>query len=418
VSGLVDVKVERGATAKLGRVEGDLRVERAARITAAEGDSVTVTGGAYFEGDASVDSSFQCDSLFVERASLRVNGDLTVLRGADVAHTVRVSGSIRAGDIGVGGRMYAGSVACERAVRVGGVVEVDKTLEASSLDVGGKVAIRGAVKLKDLRVGGMAEVGGGSISGRATIGGVFSSGAPLEFGEMQVYGRCTLPAGCKGRRISTWGKLSVNGDLGCEQIDVGGMTEVRGNCTAGKVTVNGKLAVRGSLSFKDTLENFGDGEVGGEVDGTNLRVGGRFRAYKILLSDRAEVAGEVETDVGMKAKTVHLSSGSRCRGPIVGDRVELSKSEFVAANWAAGWAGQIASLRLVGRMTHVEDVFGDQVVIGANTRCGRVFARTIELGAGCILDQATYTGDLRQGRQNVHFTQPPEKVEKLPPFPL
>jgi cytoskeletal protein CcmA (bactofilin family) len=412
-----DKRVEKGGTAKLERIDGELRVGRGAKITSV-GRLVTVAKGAFFEGDAEVDCDFQCDSLWVERGVLRVGGDLTVARGMDVAHTVRVEGAIHAGEIEVGGKMHAGSVSCGQKVRVGGVVEVSKTLEADSLDVGGKVHVGGAVTIKDLGVGGMAEVGGGRITGRATVGGVFESTAPLEFGELQVYGKCSLPAGCKGQRVSTSGKLSVKGSLTCEQVDVGGVTEVTGDCTAGRLTINGKLDVRGSLSVRDLLESFGSGDVGGEFTGTDMRVGGRFRANKIVLTNRAEVAGEVDTDVGMKAKAVTVGSGSRCRGPIVGERVELGKSELVAANRGAHWSGQIISMRLAGRMTNVEDIYADEVVLGANTRCGRVFARTIELKSGCIVGQAVYTEDLRQGPHHAFFTKPPKKVDKLPPFPL
>jgi len=417
VSGL-QVEVRKGSTAKLGRVEGDLGVAKGAKIVAADGKAVTVTGAAHFEGDAEVDCSLQCDSIVVDRGVLKVSGDLAATRGVDVAHTVRVSGAISAEAIEVGGKMDAGSVSCKGSVRVGGIVEVAKALEADSVDVGGKIAVRGAVKLRDLSVGGMAEVGGGSIAGRATIGGIFESKAPLEFGEIRVYGKCGLPAGCKGKRISTGGKLFVGGDLSCEQVEVGGLAEVKGGLSSSKVTVNGKLNVLGSLSFTDALEIFGMGEVRGETKGVDLRVGGRLKTNKAVLSGAAEVAGEVETAVGLKAQSILVGRGSRCTGPLVGGRVELGSSEYVAANWSKSWAGQMASIRLVGRMTSVEDVYADEVVLGANTRCKRVFARNIQLGAGSILEQATYTGELRQGPHRVFITKPPEKVESLPPFPL
>src|ERR1017187_4177922 len=109
-----DLQVERGSTAKLDHVDGD----------------------------------FRCDTLTVERGTLKVTGNLIVNKGMDVAHTVKVNGKISAQEIEVGGRMYAGSVYCG-SVRVGGIVEVTKTLEAESVDVGGKVLVRGTVKIKD-----------------------------------------------------------------------------------------------------------------------------------------------------------------------------------------------------------------------------------------------------------------------------
>jgi cytoskeletal protein CcmA (bactofilin family) len=412
------VHVEKGSTARLGSVDGELRVGGNAKITAADGKLVTVSGSARFESSADIDCDFQCESLTVDRGVLKVTGELTVLKGMDVAHTVKVDGAIRAQEIEVGGKMYADSVLCGGSVRVGGVVEVGKTLEASSVDVGGRVRVHGAVKIKDLGVGGQAEVGGGSITGRTTVGGVFESRAPLEFGELQVYGKCELPAGCKGQGITTSGRLTVRGDLACERIEVGGAADMGGDCTAGRMTINGKLDVSGSLTVKGLLENFGSGEVSGDYTGADLRLGGRLRARKIFLSNSAEVAGEVETEQGMRSKSIVVGSGSRCKGPIVGERIELSKSQFTMANWGAHWAGQAFSMRLIGRMTNVEDVYGDEVMLGANTRCGKVFARTIELQTGCIVDRAVYTGELRQGNNRVYFVHPPEKVDTLPPFPL
>jgi len=412
-----DLHVDRGSTARLDRVEGELTVGRGARITAASGKGVTVTGAARFEGDADIDCDFACDSLGVERGALKVSGDLTVLKEIDVAHTVKASGAVKAGEIEVGGKMLAGSVSCEGTVRVGGMVEVAKVVEAQAVDVGGKVKVGGAVKLKDLRVGGLAKVGGGTISGKAKVGGVFESTGPLEFGDLQVYGKCSLPAG-KGKRLATWGKLSVGGDLDCEEVEVGGVADVRGNCRSKTMTINGKLDVSGSLSASGTLDNFGSSEIRGDFAGEELHVAGRFKASKGVVENRAEIAGEVETAKGLKAKSIVVGTGSRVRGPLVGGRIELSKSRMVVADWNANWMGQAAALRLVGRMTNAEDVYGDEVVLGPSARCRNIFAKTVELGAGSVVEQVTYTDELRQGHHEVHLTKPSEKVDKLPPFPL
>src|SRR5579859_7159884 len=113
-----DVRVDRGSTAKLDRVDGKLEVASNARITAAKGGLVTVTGGAHFEGNAEIDCDFECDSLKVDRGRLTVSGSLTVHKGLDVAHTVQAGGTIRAGDIDVGGKMFARSISCGGSVRV------------------------------------------------------------------------------------------------------------------------------------------------------------------------------------------------------------------------------------------------------------------------------------------------------------
>jgi cytoskeletal protein CcmA (bactofilin family) len=412
-----DLRVEKGAIARLDRVDGDLRVDRGARITA-KGDLLTVVGGAFFEGDASIDCDFSCGSLTVERGEIKVAGDLTVAKGMDVAHAVKVAGAIKAGEVEVGGKLVATSVSCGGTVRVGGLVEVAEALEADSVDVGGKVVVGGAVKLRELGVGGYAQVGGGTISGHAKVGGIFESTAPLEFGEIQVYGKCTLPAACKGMRIATSGKLSVGGDFSCEEIEVGGVARVRGNCGSRRVTINGKLDVSGSLSASEKLENYGSGEAGGDFTGGDLHVGGKFKARKAVLENEAEILGEIETVQGTKAKLLVVGSGSRCRGALVGGRVELARSKLVMGDWDKRWAGQAISLKLIGRQTNAEDVYGDEVVLGPHTRCGRVFARTVELGAGCVVEQVTYTEEVRRGHHAVHMERPTDKVEKLPPFPL
>jgi len=341
-----------------------------------------------------------------------------VEKGIDVAHAVNVAGAVRAGEIEVGGKLVAGSVSCRGTVRVGGIVEVSKDLEADNVDVGGKVTVVGAVSLKDLGVGGYAEVGGGKITGKASVGGIFLSTKPLEFGDLQVYGKCTLPSGCKGRRIATSGKLSVAGDLECEEVEVGGVARVRGDCSSKTVTINGKLDVSGSLTASTTLDSFGSGEIGGDFAGGELHVGGRFKARKAVLDSQAEIAGQIETAQGTKAKSVVVGSGSVCRGPLVADRVELSKSNIVLADWGTHWAGQAISMRLIGRMTIAEDVYGGEVVLGPSTRCRHIFANKVDLGAGTVVDQVTYTDELKRPHSAVHMTRPSEKVEKLPPFPL
>jgi predicted acyltransferase (DUF342 family) len=416
---MTDVHVVRGRTAKLERVEGDLRVGSNAKVTAENGKAVVVTGGAYFEGAAEIACDFECDSLKVERGKLAVTGDLTVRGNADVAHTLDVDGEIRAKSIDVGGKLSSKkSIFCEGPINVGGLMHVVGDLEAGPVGVGGKVDVSGGVKITDLDVGGKAEVGGGSISGRVRVGGFFASKGPLEFGEVMVYGKCTLPAGCTGQKISTFGKLSVAGALSCRQIKVGGVTEIKGDCSADNVSVNGKLGVSGSMSVSRVLELRGSAEVKGEVNGADLRVGGRFRANKVVLSNEADIVGELETEKGMKAKLVTVGSGSRCKGPVVGERIQLGTSSLTLANWGRTWAGQSIAIRAIGRMTSVEDLYAKEVVLGKNSRCRRVFAEKVEVAEGCTVEQVVYTTELRGPVRRAFFARPAEKMATLPTFPL
>ena len=244
-----DLHIPRGQTATLDKVEGELRVGNNATIQAVNGKTVVVTQGAIFEGSAEVKGDFECDSLECHSGRLEVKGSLTVHKRLDVGHSIEATGTIKAQDIDVGGKISADTLYCSR-IRVGGRADIQNTFEASSVDVGGKVNALGIVKLGDLHVGGEAEVGGGSISGSIRVGGKFSSRCPLEFGELLVYGRGFLPAGCKGHRVSTYGKLEIDGNITCDFIEVGGAIEVKGDCHAQRVEVGGKLEVEGFPVFR------------------------------------------------------------------------------------------------------------------------------------------------------------------------
>jgi len=196
------------------------------------------------------------------------------------------------------------------------------------------------------------------------------------------------------------------------------MTEVQGDLAAAGVLVNGRLSVSGSISVKGLLEINGSGEVAGEFRGTDLRVGGRFKALKALVGNQADIAGEVETKLGLKGTTILVRSGSRSKGSLVGGNVELGKSGFVAANWAANWAGQSIAVRAIGRMTTADDIYGKEVILRPNSRCRRIFAEKVELGEGCIVDQVNYTIEMRRSGSRVFLTNPPENVAALPDFPL
>ncbi|MGH9918378.1 MAG: hypothetical protein ACRD6W_05860, partial [Nitrososphaerales archaeon] len=129
-------------------------------------------------------------------------------------------------------------------------------------------------------------------------------------------------------------------------------------------------------------------------------------------------SGELETEKGLRAKSVVIRTGTRCRGALVGDRVELGKSGLVVAHWGASWAGQSIMMRGIGRMTDAEDVYGADVVLGSHARCKRIFAETVELGDGCTVDQVTYTKELHRSGGRQFMTHPAEKVTELPTFPL
>ncbi|MGA3059391.1 MAG: hypothetical protein ABSD92_03375 [Candidatus Bathyarchaeia archaeon] len=432
-----NLRIPRGQTAVLDRVEGDLKLGYNARIEAKNGKNVMVTKGVYLEGKAYVNCDLECDSLesktFLSKeitfkvlsnrqrlevtgrhvGHLEMNGNLNVHKQLNVSHSVQVKGSIKAEDIDVGGRIQADSITCSR-IRVGGRADVKSVLEALSVEVGGKM-VAGAARIGDLNVGGEAEVDGGSIMGSIRVGGKFISKSPLEFGELLVYGRGFLPANCKGHRLSTFGKITVEGDITCDYVQVSGFVEVLGDCHSEKIEVGGKFEVSGTLFVSDRLEGYGSIKIVGNFEGKNLRVGGKFEANKIMVNEEADVSGKVETKEGVKAKQLNVRSGTQIDGTIIGERVEIGKSADLSYGaWTSTWPTKWA---LTGGNVKVQDIYAMQVLMGTMCRAARIYAETIKLEHGCVVEQVTYTKEL-QTDSSVIICQPPQKTTILPPAPF
>lgn len=407
-----DVHVPSGSTVKLGRVEGELKVGSNARIQAADGAAVNVTGGAEFYGSATVECDIQCENLKVNRSGkLRVTGNLTVAGPVDVSNSITVEKTMKADSVDVGGRVNARSIQCKR-MRVGGTADVSELLQAESIDVGGKIEARGTLDVKDLQVGGKAEVGGGRITGTVNVGGKFESSSKLEFGELQIYGFGSLSAGSKGRKVVASGKLEVQGDLQSDQIGVYGVTSISGNCIATRIDVKGKFEVKGSLKASEGLDISGTTEVAGTFEGGRLLVNGRFSADKALTTGDVEIHGTAETLRGLKAKSVLVRSGSRCSGPIVAEIVEVGgsgpgRSAFV-------WGQR---LRIQAGTSQVEDIYSSRFVLGPGSRAGRIFAGSVELGSGCDVSEITYVKEIKMA-ENVKIVHPVRKVDSLGEPPL
>ena len=415
---MADYHIPRGATVKLDRIEGELKVGHHARIEAGIGNLVSVSAGAYFEGAAEINCNFECDSLRVSSGGvLKIQGDLTVHKLLDVDHSIEVEGSIRAREIDVGGRISARNLSCLQ-MRVGGKVEVTEKLEVESLNVGGKVEAPGVVIIRDFDVGGQAELGSGKISGTIHVGGKFEAESKLEFGDLRVIGRTSLGAGSKGARISTNGKFSVSGDFECDEMEILGKSDIGGNCRSQKIRVNGMLEVHGFLQSAELLEINGAVEVDQNLEATDLRLGGKLEAKRVLATNQIEISGVAETDYGMKAKMVNVHSGSQVEGPIVGEQVDIGRSYAVVMNWEKQWMGQVAAMRLVGRMTQVQDIYADTVRLGKVSKCGRINARLVEIEEGAHAEEIRYSGELKGNVDQAYIDKPPTKVDHLPEPPL
>src|SRR3989442_12896021 len=185
-----DVSVDRGATAKVGQVEGELRVGHAARIEP-EDKMIQVTGRVSCDGDAEFLGTLSCLEFSARHGKIRIGGDLTAkgdvkveegqlaidgsleATAVSVDKALRIGGNARADDFDVGGVLEVGGTISGKKVDVGGSFKVQGTAEVEEIDVGGTVDIAGLVKSAKLDVGGMARIGGGEVSMDVDVGGKF-----------------------------------------------------------------------------------------------------------------------------------------------------------------------------------------------------------------------------------------------------
>ncbi len=414
---MADQLVDSNSSARLGHVEGDLRVGRDAVITAESGGKVLVTGGAFFEGPVRIDCDFECKSMRVEGrgfgpgGDVVVKGDLTIRGDADLDASVEVEGDVMAERLDVGGHLESGSITSE-AVRVGGHLTTKGTLKSGDVDVGGHAKVMGEVDIANLRVGGHAEIGGGTIRGEIRVRGHFDSTKKLTYGTITVFGKIKLPTESKGERLTALGKVELEGDTSCKVMEVNGVAKVNGDCSTESVKINGKLAVAGSLKVAQKLEVFGTAEMKGKAECGALAVGGRLVSDSVTSGDEASVEGQVWTARGLRAKSVQVGSGSRVNGPIVGDTVEIGKGIDFGGFWAnaTDWSS-------MGRMTRVDDVYGKEVRISRYSRAKRVYAEVVKMQGGSIADEVNYTrvADVPAG---VHLEKPAKRVARLPDAPL
>src|SRR6266705_2782310 len=266
-----DVSVDRGATAKLGQVEGDLRVGQAARIEP-EDKVIHVTGRVSCDGDAEFHGSLSCSEFSARHGKIRIEGDLIAksevkvddgqlaIDGSLEAATVtvdkalRIGGNARANDFDVGGVLEVRGTISGKKVDVGGSFKVQGTAEVEEVDVGGTVDIASIVKFAKLDVGGMARIGGGEVSKDVDVGGKFESTKPLKFSKIDVGGLAILVEGGEGGDVDVGGKFESRADLSFNSLDVGGMASINGNGKGVEVDVGGLLRVSGSLTLEKDLD--------------------------------------------------------------------------------------------------------------------------------------------------------------------
>ena len=401
----------------MGRVDGGLRVGRNATIRAESDGKVVVANGAYFECPVTIACDFECKSMKVEgkgfgpAGDVIVRGDLEVKGDAELDASVEIEGDVTAERLDIGGHLECRSVT-SKMVRVGGHLTMRGNLKSDDVDVGGHMRVHGQVDIANLRGGGHAEIGGGTIRGEIKVRGHFETKEKLAFGSINVFGEMKLPAGSTGDRLTALGKVKFEGDASCKVMEVNGVAVVNGDCSVESIKVNGKLFVDGSLAISEKAEIFGSAEARGKTECGALAVGGRLVSDSIVSRSHAEVAGEVRTARGLKAKSVQIGTGSRVNGPIIGETVEIGKGLDLGGFWA-----HATTWRSVGRPTRVDDVYGKEVTIDRYSRAKRIFAQVVKMQGGSMADEVSYT-DEADVPPGVHLEGPAKKVATLPDAPL
>jgi cytoskeletal protein CcmA (bactofilin family) len=414
---MADQVVKAGASTRLARVDGDLKVGRNARISAQSGGKVVVTGAAHFVGPVLIECDIECGSLEVEgrgygpSGDVTIRGSLTVHGRADIDATAKVEGAISTEDLDVAGHLESGPIVSKK-IRVGGHLTTKGDVKTGTLDVGGHMRVHGRVDVTDLRVGGHAEFEGGAISGEIKVRGHFKPSSRLDFGEIQVFGTLTLPAGSTGQKLFALGKVEFEGDADCRLLEISGSARVCGDCASENVEVKGKLDVGGSLRVAERLRIYGNTKAGGEVACGELGVLGKAEARSVTVVGKADIAGEVETRAGLKARSVFVGRGSKVVGPLVGDEIEVGKDADFGSVWGLPWWRS-----MVGQTTTVEDLHGGIVRLGQRSSAKRIFGKVVELKQGSMAHEVVYTEELRLP-SDYFLREPPTKVEKLPDPPL
>jgi cytoskeletal protein CcmA (bactofilin family) len=282
-----------------------------------------------------------------------------------------------------------------------GSAEVNCSLECETL----KVGYRG---WQPLRIDGNL-----TVHKKLEIGKSIEVSGTIQAEEIDVVGNIHAQS-IKCDRFNALGNASVTGNLDCDDLEISKVTKVQGNCIAKTVGVNGQLRLQGTLDSVESVVIYGLAYVSQVVKSTSLKIGGKFQALRAEIGGEIDLAGEAETTQGLLGNTVIITTGSKCTGPIVGDRVEVGKSGAVLADWRKSWAGQSLKLRVIGKGTRVEDIYGKLVRLGASSQSNKVYSEIVEFEQGAIANQVQYTGEIRGPIQTGHFQHTPRKVTKLP----
>jgi len=152
-----DVSVARGATSKLGQVDGDLKVGQEARIES-EDKVIQVTGRVSCDGDAEFLGSLSCSEFSARHGKVRIEGDLNAKGEVKVDDgQLAIDGSLEATRVAVDKALRIGGNARADDFDVGGVLEVKGTISGKKVDVGGSFKVQGAAEVEEIVVDWIAE---------------------------------------------------------------------------------------------------------------------------------------------------------------------------------------------------------------------------------------------------------------------
>src|SRR5919198_6450603 len=158
-----NINVKRGSTVRLGRIEGELKVGNNARIeTTIDGGLVVVSKGAYFEGSAEINCSFECETLKVGYKGwgpLRLAGNITVHKKLEIGGSIEVSGTVQAEEIDLVGKICAESIKCARFNALGNA-SVMGNLNCDDMEISKVTRVQGNCVAKTVGVNGQLRLQG------------------------------------------------------------------------------------------------------------------------------------------------------------------------------------------------------------------------------------------------------------------
>src|SRR6266487_3944458 len=250
-----DVSVDRGATAKLGKVEGDLRVGQAARIEP-EDKVIHVTGRVSCDGDAEFHGSLSCSEFSARHGKIRIEGDLIAKSEVKVDDgQLAIDGSLEAATVTVDKALRIGGNARADDFDVGGVLEVRGTISGKKVDVGGSFKVQGTAEVEEVEVdvGGLLRVSGSlTLEKDLDIGGRAYIGAELRLDSLEVGGSMEADLIIAQKSIEVGGDLkTIKGTKG-DTVELGHGSRASGPIVAREVSVGHGGRVEDV--YADTLE--------------------------------------------------------------------------------------------------------------------------------------------------------------------